>query len=432
MATPARRSVVRSALVVVGLLALGAAAGWLARGWLDEAETPTRLPTAPERTPSGPSEPRLEPRHPEAAAPPARDPGAADAEPPLAVRVAEGSADDLRRLEWDVDRASAGAPWRPDAAAIDALVERLARSVETGQADVFLAVVRLLGAADDPRGDAALVRLLEDVALPLPDRACTAFEQGLGDATAPGVVSAVRARAEADRARGGSDREASGWFGLVARLGSHADHDWLLARATEWEATDRAMEVLVASGRPEALERVRQIFRSGRAEGIEEAVGGLARQHPEEAWALALEVARLRGVEAMDHWAHAAPEGHLSLLEDHLRALRDEGERISAVGLVGTLEERGRDVSGFRSILDAPVELIERVAAGDVPSGHRRSLLNQAGYAIEYHRALWTERAARALEAAAQTLQRERVIVGGPDYQHVARLVRAGLADPWD
>jgi hypothetical protein len=172
-------------------------------------------------------------------------------------------------------------------------------------------------------------------------------------------------------------------------------------------------------------------MRAGRRDGLSQAIGDLGESRPDDAWTLVLEAREEDTLETMRQFVRKAPEATLLRVEQHLRSLPDEVLRIEAVYVVEALRRRRRDVSTLAAVVDAPVLFVERVASGAPLTEAERPLLNRAGYAIEYNRVAWSERSARALERADATLDRAGIVVGGPDYGHVAKIVRAGLSDRW-
>ncbi len=358
--------------------------------------------------------------------PRAESTAAAEGGPSIAERIRRGTPADLYAIR------DLKPPAQFDGDAVDALLVRLQACVAAGELGSCNAVVALLGQADDVRGDAALLALMQDETLDLPHPLGSGFGLALRNSPrSEAMATAARRRMERETAAGNSSWTASaGWIDLVAAHGAPADLDWVAG-------SESAAEALARSGRPEAAERLARMAgtrdREGRYVFEDEAFAHLAAAAPDVAAALVAEHvgegSNVRG--AVTAYARHAPVERLGPVEGWLRSLTSERDRVEAAYAVQALRDRGADVSGLAAHLDAPVLFLERIAAGEALTLENRPLLNAAGYAVEYNRATWSERAARALEAAQARLQRESVTVGGPSYPEVAKIVRAGLASRW-
>ncbi len=407
---------------------VGIAAGWFGRGWFDPGARGPVPAVAP--GPAAGEErggPGLAARPGDGATPSAAVPAPPPA-PLLSARIAKASPSDLVEIANSKEKPTF------DAAAVDALLVRLKQSVEAGDSNLFRVVLRLLGQADDPRGDAALVALLADPGLELPRPIGNDFHDALANSAALGIAAAARARRE--RAKVGEEQSwiaFAGWYDLVARHGTAEDLDWLVADAESSRGGARfAMQALGRSARPEAGPLMRRLVaRAGPQPDLAEGIGALAKDRPEDAFRLAREDADAGKPGPLERFAASAPEGSLALAEDYVRGVTAEDRRIQLVRVVEALHRRGRDLTGLSAVVDAPILFLERIAAGEPISAENRPLLGPAGYAVEYSRVTWSERAARALESADARLKRDGIDVGGPDYVKVAKTVRDGLASRW-
>jgi hypothetical protein len=405
----------------------GCVAGWFARGAVDTASLSATNDESPSVSTGAPGSLAGGPR----ATPKAVSTTTAS-EPPLAERIAKGTTSELSRIGASDPKPAFGA------AAVDALVTRLDSAVKAGDPQLFSAVVGLLGLANDPKGDAALIAVAADMAVDLPHPMGTELASALTDSRVPGVAAAARARCERNIAAGETSWTAvAGWFDVVAATGSEADIEWLLALAKQQRQwASRAVDAITKADRHEGAGTILNALRNGMANSA--ALGVLAKRDPDAAGEVVAEVIRsdarrfqMDVNEVLIAFADNAPERRLQDVERWIVALSNDHDRIAAVSAVESLRRRGYDTSRLSAAADAAVLYVERVAGGEAVTDANRHRLNEAGYAIEYNRTTWSERAASALERAADTLDRAGITVGGPDYREVAKQVRAGLKSRW-
>jgi hypothetical protein len=420
-------------LVLVVSILVGCAAGWFARGAAD-APSQSAMSDGPPPISSGAAG-SLAGR---ARATPKSVSTTTAEEPPLAERLAKGTTSELARIR------SADPEPVLDGASVDALVARLDAAMKGGDQKLFGVVVDLLGMANDPKGDAALVAVLADKDLDLPRPMVSSFVRALEDSSVPGIAAAARARCERNIAAGDTSWTAvDGWFALVAHSGSEADVEWLFdlgKKRSQWQQW--AVGALIEADRHDGEGSIKNLFRNGvlRGDGAcRDALGVLARRDPDAAAEFVRAV--LHGESSQGQpmdvqdvlvaYANNAPVERLADVERWIGELSRDQDRLGAVSAIEALRGREYDTARLSSSADFAIVFIDRVADGASVTDETRHLLNKAGYAIEYNRTTWSERAASALERAADTLDRAGITVGGPDCRELAKKVRAGLKSRW-
>ena len=101
------------------------------------------------------------------------------------------------------------------------------------------------------------------------------------------------------------------------------------------------------------------------------------------------------------------------------------------------MRQRGLDVSGLESILRAPLEALREVRntpfnmvdGVEHMDGEAIRLAYDGMYGIEYHKALWSEEAARELDLTADAIGSKHSVGGG--MRDVAKEIRGYLRSPW-
>jgi hypothetical protein len=386
-------------------LALGSIVGWLLFG--RERQAPARvvyMPAPYEDEEGGLGE--------EVDEPPPRPPSA-EARVLDAGTLRDATAEELDRITDEEVRVP------PDAVAD--LIARLERARQERDGKTFRTLLFLLGEVGTPEAHRKLIELMGDTSLAFPGAPVgTAFLRWLRDSEEPGIAAAARARVERElEANPGSNSLSRGWLALVAAHGGPADIDWILSR--DAPAGDReAIEAFASvAERPEAVRHLQELFRNRTRPWFSGNLRLLAEHNPEAAMALFEEgFANPRRGEEKDL---ARVYGDVLRPEDLPRAkglLLNLGKPMAAVYAIDRMHRRGLDISGLESILNAPVEALERAALTPGATG-----LYEARYAVERNRILWSERAATALEAAAASASRkERGALLA-----AARRVRAGI-----
>jgi hypothetical protein len=292
---------------------------------------------------------------------------------------------------------------RPEITA-EAVSEAIARIDEARSGrdwSLFVALVRFLGAAGTPEAQAKLVALVGDTTLLFHDwRIAGDFREALAEARADGVVAAVRARIEMEADHYDDKHRWSGWYGIVARHGSKADLEWLLAFEARKVGSEQGLAeaLAAASTNPPAAESFMELWRGGRIRD-EGAALAFARNNPGAALPFFRDQFDRGAGDPSDvacAYGSAVTEGTLAEAKAFLLALRDPERRTMAAYAVTAMQRNKLDLAGLEPILLAPVEDAERLAGAtreERERGFYRIL-----YGIQYNRPVWSERAARALE----------------------------------
>jgi hypothetical protein len=292
-----------------------------------------------------------------------------------------------------------------------------ARAARDGEA--FRALLHQLGESGTPEAQARLVALMGDPSLGFPgDPLGTEFLGWLAKSSVPGIAAAARTRIDREVALNpDSPAAVRGWLALVAQHGSLADLDWVAAQGER-----EALEAFVHAGaRPEVAARVEALFRVRKRAWFPGLMRRFATVNPAAGTRLLEEaLAAPRSGEERDLarvYGDLVPPGDVARARSVLLGL---GKPIAAVYALDRMHARGIDISSMESLLLAPVEALER--AVETPGSID---LYEARFAIERNRIVWSERAARALEAAAAVAPAsERASLAA-----AARRVRAGLGE---
>lgn len=334
----------------------------------------------------------------------------------------------------------ASAPQQPrhQERSTDALVADLDRAVQAGDRAGLRAAVQALGARDDPRGVAALAALVMAQEPALPDGSGPWFAVAMRSARTPGLAEAARRRMGEEIARGDYE-EPERWLEVVAAAGDAEQIQWLVDGAGYPPPRDSAMQAVSGATNPIAVARFRQDVWADTDVDWTDYVELHARAHPEAApallreWAVKAHAGLEAGQRPRDDLGEflrvlaevVEGEADVESFKAFLRSLGIHFETLDCVlGAIEVLAERGIRVADLRTILDAPVEAIERLAK----TGWYESAGRDAGdyvSMIEFHEVTWTERAARAADAvdASRTVEGYRRGIG--------KSIRKALAPGW-
>lgn len=310
--------------------------------------------------------------------------------------------------------------------AVAQAIERIDGARSSRDWNLFVALVQFLGAAGTPEAQTKLVALVGDTTLLFHDwRVAGDFRAALVEAHVEGIVAATRARIEMEKEQYRDAHRWSGWYEVVARHGSTADLEWLVAfegRGTD-SGDDLARALGAASANPPAAESYIALCRAGR--GDEGASREFARNNPAAALPFFREEFE-RGTQdlstAAGAYGSAVTEETLGEAKAFLLGLKDPEKRVAAVSAVSAMQDRKLDISGLEPILLAPVEDAERLA-GATPEERRRGFYRVL-YGIEYNRLVWSERAARALDSFAAVYEDRG---GAEGLRDVASEIRAQI-----
>jgi hypothetical protein len=397
-------------LLLLLSLGVGFALGWLvfSRGEAPP-ETTTRAPRggspAPEQeTPPTPAE-NPEPRRID-----------------LAETIRNGALENLWPIVNDRERT-----WSD--AEVAALVVRIDHAIAEKKADEFQAALRGLAQARTAAAQRKLLELMMDESLSFPHRMGRAFLEGLGDSDLPGVATAARRRFDRNVESGKTSWVAGdGYFDLIARRGSDADIEWLSSRAESGQIRHHSRRALARSDNPAAVRFVVRLIESGK--GDQDLLLDFARRDNADAAPLLQRVilgevpAAYRDLSTLlGAYGGCVSEENLEAARDFLLSLRTPIQQVSAVYAVESLRGRGLSIAGFETIVDAPVEFLERLTTES-----DRSITSKARYAIGYNRVAWSSRAAAALEFASGIAGQGSM---SKDMLEIAAKVRAGLANRW-
>jgi hypothetical protein len=344
-------------------------------------------------------------------------------EPEISIGAADAQA--IERFAKNASR-----PFPEDT--MRALVARLRDAVARGDRALAVAVIEALGLADRAEADDALVELMGNVALPLPHPFGGHFAKALEDSRATGVAEAARRRVDALIAGGEKSWTSGlGWFDLVARHGSRADLEWMLAH--EGQLRHQAVEALSKSSSPQAFDLLQEEVREGRIEVRN--LRALAEHSPVKVAdlledLLAREAYRGELRDMLGTYAQVLPIDRVDEAKALLRRLPDP-RGFSAVYAVEVLRRRGIDVSDMTDVMRGPERFLSTfLTPADADAASSR--VYAAMYAIEYNRGTWSEDAARALEAAAREIRAHPLPSPSADaLEDVAAKVRTGLRNPW-
>jgi hypothetical protein len=409
--------------------AAGLLAGWLLFGMRDD---------------EGARAPKTEPKRVAPVPPPEqpRESGADRHAPPAhavsrVLTAGSVSGDARRALEHWAHRIRQGEV-EVEAAAIDALIERIDTARGERDWDLFVALAQLLAVANTPRTQAKLLALMDDDSLELFDwRIAEHFWAGLADSELEGIAAAARRRiAMVEERHPKSDRWVKDWFALVARHGSEADIEWLAAHR-ERHTEIRFWEALAKSAKnPAAARKFMELWKAGgtRAFG-DRAIRTFATTSPAVAEPFLRELLvdvhpgddRASGIARA--YGHAVNEANLPAARSFLLGLADPKTRTLAAHAVSAMAQRELDISGLEPILLAPVEEAERLV--HATEKERQEGYYRVMYGIEYNRPTWSPRAVRALENLAAAMENQHT---GDALRNVAKNIRAQIApddDGW-
>jgi hypothetical protein len=313
------------------------------------------------------------------------------------------------------------------------VLARAQRALADGDRSRFFSALRESATASDAALRGQLLAWLADTTLELPTGAASAFADALDGTRSPEVARSARVRFEQELASGNTSwTAAEGWLRMVVDHGDASDVAWVIALVKDGSSRirDKAIEALTASTNEHARRWTRALLTQGpRSSEWERAWEGYAATSPDEAAALALELASTADAETRPVlWQAAAgavrAEG-LPVLRTRLTTL-PLFDRVEAVEAVEVLHRRGLDVSGFESVWEAPTEFLETQARTMTADQATR-----ATDAVEHSGHAGTERAATALESAARTPREAGASIPVGDMLAAAKKVRARLASRW-
>jgi hypothetical protein len=336
-----------------------------------------------------------------------------------AEKVRSASVDEL-------DKYAMSGEWLVDAAAVDAVIDRLDSARDRRDWNEFRSLLTLLGKADTPEAQTKLVALMGDPNLGFHrSRLGRQFFEWLEGSNVPGIVDAARARLEKETEENPGSRAAQqGWLALVAQHGSVADLDWIETFKKGRSGERTVIEAFVAAAqRPEVALRVADMFRNRSRRWYGSHLAALGRSNPELARELleaGLQKPRTNEARALARaYGDVVDPGSLERARSFLLSLPPD-ERTAAVYAVERMRRKDLDVSGLEAVTVAPVESLERLAQQSKPSA---KALFKARYSIQHNQVTWTERAAKALEEAARNAPRSHAA----SMRAIASQIRASI-----
>ncbi len=425
---------------------IGCGVGWFVFG---RGEDPAAIPVLPatpyetEATPPATSlvtPPTLQGAAGAERAPPSADEAAAAKD--LAQTIASGTA-------AEVKAAASGAEPPFGADAVAAARKRFPGARADGDWRLFEALLEVLGRADIPEADAALVVVLGDETLVFPEPMGNDFHRWLAGSQVPGIAEAARRRLKRYAADGESSWIAThGWVDLVADHGTEEDIAWLLLEGDPRKMRDDGAVAVAKSKSPAAIQwmtdaLVLPVSERGHRAGwgsYPQTLGAFVRAHGEDAHDVVAEIVdrtlagesilvNMKVKQLFGMYGRTVPKERAAEAVRLLQGLDTEAAQISALTSVLAMRRRGLDVSGLEHLLEAPLVALRRMAGGEEDAGPGSVSAYQAMYAVEYNRALWSEEAAEALEAAGRALMGKTPAAA--NMLEVAKEVRAGLRSPW-
>lgn len=326
----------------------------------------------------------------------------------------------------ELDKFAMSGEWLVDAAAVDAVIDRLDSARDRRDWNEFRSLLTLLGKADTPEAQTKLVALMGDPNLGFhQSRLGRQFFEWLEESKVPGIVDAARARLEKEAKENPGSRAAQqGWLALVAQHGSVADLDWIETFKKGRSGERTVIEAYVAAAqRPEVAQRVADLFRNRTRRWYGSHMAALAQSNPElarELFEAGLRKPRTNETRDLARaYGDVVTSGSLEQARSFLLSL-PEGERLEAVYAVERMSRKDLDVSGLEAITLAPVVALEGLARQSKPSARA---LYKARYSIQHNRVTWSERAAKALEEAARNAPKTHAAA----MRAVAQQIRAGI-----
>ena len=377
-------------------------------------------PQGPRRAGPAGVAPKEAPAVPDSKAPASVEPSTTGPRGPLIIRHSGGvtTTDDLVIIP---DGELVGGPTRTLAEVRRALAD--ARAAADWSA--FFRALHELGAMNTPESQALLIEVMGDESLRFEGPwTGQSFLKWLSACDAPGLLDAVRRRAEIDIAENAGSRwRGVGWLSLVAMRGGAAEIAWIESlgggdRNAEMEV-DRALAEAAAN--PLAAARLAARMKEAGHFLWSPYLDSFARANPQAALDAAIEALPAKPDRRTEDLLRLIGEATTPETVERARTallrIEDPAARFDTLRAVERMRRRGLDVSGFARLADEPRLLLERSASRPL-SDAERALVQRALQSISFSRVTWND----------ATLAAVRPFLSHPDAA-IAAGAREAMAD---